>query len=181
MGEQAKAKSKSAAVSHPVQQCLEIGPFRSVKETLRASDWLAHAGIAYGMRTRMVKVPESFWVYLPPLPSHLAAVRMLRELDRKGIHSHIIVSQPGFDNAISLGLYNFPRNAHVRLAQLAEKGVHAREQVRYRSETRYWLDANLNRPGVLSKLQHKDWKLPGVRVHKLRCAVAPTQVPHRTR
>ncbi len=156
------------------RQCLTIGPFGAMSKALRAGAWLKAAGIAYGTHTQVDKVVSSYWVYLPPRASLSAAKRMLRELDRKGIRNHIIMQQPGLDNAISLGLYDLPDNAHARMVELAKKGVHANQQVHYRLRTRYWLDLEVGEASERTRLQSRDWGAAGVAVQETSCAAVPT-------
>ena len=160
-------------VAPPVRQCLTIGPFDTASEVQQAGAWLKSAGISYATRTRVDKVVSSYWVYLPPLASRAAAMRMLRELDRRGIRNHIIVQQPGLNYAISLGLYDLPDNAHARLAELARKGVRAKQQTRYRSRTRYWLDVEVVQADEPARLQSRDWGAAGAAVQETSCAPVP--------
>ena len=160
-------------VAPPVRQCFAIGPFDTVSEVQQAGAWLKSAGISYATRTRVDKVASSYWVYLPPLASRAAAMRMLRELDLKGIKNHIIVQQPGQNYAISLGLYDLPKNAHTRLAELVKKGVHAKQKIRYRSRTRYWLDVEVVQADEHARLQSRDWGAAGAALQDTSCAPVP--------
>ncbi len=158
-----------APASPPERRCVTIGPFEVAADAQRAGKELQRAHIDYADRTKTDRVPQSYWVYLPA-PSHAAAVRMLRVLDRKGIRQHIIMRQPGLENAISLGLYDKPANAQDRLDGLAKKGVHARQRIRYRTRTRYWLDAEVRSLGESERLPGWNWGAPGVVARDVSCA-----------
>ena len=168
------AASNIVAVPAPVRRCVTIGPFSAAEAAQRGGAWLKGARISYAVRTQDDQVPASYWVYLPPLASRAAAERMLKELDRKGVRQHIIVRQPGLENAISLGLYDMPANASTRITELARKGVHAQQQIRYRLLTRYWLDVELARPGERAQLLGQDWGVAGAAVQDVPCAGAPS-------
>ena len=157
-----------------MRRCVTIGPFSAAAAAQRGGAWLKGARIDYAVRAQDDQVPASYWVYLPPLASRAAAERMLKELDRKGVRQHIIIRQRGLENAISLGLYDMPANASTRIAELARKGVHARQQIRYRLRTRYWLDVELARPGERTQLLGQDWGVAGAAVQDVPCAGAPS-------
>ncbi len=129
-------------------------------------------GVGYSMRKQEDKVVSSYWVYLPPRSSQREAELTLKRLDRKGIRDHIIVQEPGMNNAISLGLYTLLKNAHIRVQELARKGVHAKQQVRYRQRTRYWMDVEVDQSGQVVRLKSENWGTLSVAVQDMPCVTS---------
>ncbi|MHB8455330.1 MAG: hypothetical protein ACYDDO_11695 [Acidiferrobacterales bacterium] len=159
------------------RQCLTIGPFDTDAAAQNAGvQLLKTVGVGYSMRKQEDKVASSYWVYLPPRSSQRAAELTLKRLDRKGIRDHIIVQEPGMNNAISLGLYTLPKNARIRVEELARKGVHAKQQVRYRQRIRYWMDVEIDQSGQVVRLKSEDWGTPGVGVKDVPCVTSAAPV-----
>ncbi len=158
----------------PARQCLTIGPFDTDAAAQNAGlQLLKTAGLGYSMRKQEDKVASSYWVYLPPRSSQREAEITLKQLDRKGIKDHVIVQEPDMNNAISLGLYALPKNARIRMEELARKGVHAKQQVRYRQRTRYWMDGEVDQSDQVTRLKSEDWGASGVAAQDVPCATAP--------
>ena len=77
--------------------------------------------------------------------------------------------------AISLGLFTQIDNAQKRLQELAQKGVLARQEIRYRTESLVWFDLRLPEPAdaALDRLRAIDWSSPDVEVRDEPCAPEP--------
>jgi len=167
------APVKTETPPPPPHQCLTIGPFDTDAAAQNAGASLHAGGIVYSLRTQDDRVVSSYWVFLPPRASHRQAELTLRQLDRKGIREHVIVQEPGMDDAISLGLYTQPENARARIAELVKKGVHAKLQTRYRTRTRYWLDVEIVEPGQHAHLKSQHWDAAGVAAQDMACTATP--------
>ena len=103
--------------------CIDIGDFSPHAATAfeDALSRLSHTGIP---QRRVVRGAPSQMVYLPPLPSELAAVRRLSELRALGFaDSAVIRDDPARRWGISLGLFSKPELAEAQLAKLREAGI----------------------------------------------------------
>ena len=75
--------------------------------------------------------------------------------------------------AISLGLFTQVDNAQKRLQELAQKGVTAQQEIRYRTETLTWFDLRLPEPAdaVLERLRAIRWEAPAIEIRDALCAL----------
>src|SRR5438552_723803 len=103
--------------------CLELGAFgpgdaAGVQQALEP--------LALGSRLSQRRVEEiaSYWVFMPPQRSRLAANQKAAELKKLGVEDFYIVQEDSkFRFAISLGVFKTEEAARSRLAELRKKGV----------------------------------------------------------
>ncbi len=164
---------KPTAPPPPPPKCVTVGPFDADKAAREVGVRLKAEGIDYAVRTEDKKEVSSYWVYLQPAASRYKAELMLKRLDRLGIRDHVIVTEGKLNNAISLGLYANPENARTRMRQMAKKGVKARQEVRYRTRSLYWLDMEVREPDQYAHLLSQDWGAPGVSAQDVVCKNQP--------
>lgn len=98
--------------------CLEWGPF-AAPELLRAQEQLAAMA---AVRSRVRELPGSpvWWVHLPALRSREEADRRVRELDELGVKDARVVTDEGYRNAVSLGIFRTEEAAAAHQARLRE-------------------------------------------------------------
>jgi len=123
--------------------CTTLGPWKDRMEAEKALSGLVRKG--YQGRTRPVAVSKDrlHWVFLPAYPDREAAMRVLRELQRRGVDS-FIVSDGEDANAVSLGYFSSPESARGLMVKMKTSGYPAQTRETLRQETEYWvyLDAD---------------------------------------
>ncbi|WP_369855626.1 hypothetical protein [Candidatus Thalassolituus haligoni] len=113
-----KAKDSQSRMSKGNKRCFVLGPYQ---DELDARHARARAE-ALGMAGRTTKTelpggePREFWVHVPPRASRDAAIRVLKELQRRGIDSYII-TKGELSEGVSLGLFRQRESAE----QLVER------------------------------------------------------------
>lgn len=158
----------------PKMRCVGIGPFLA-ESVEPAASWLAAERLEHARRSEERKVESSYWIHLGPFENRKQAEKRLKEIERLGIRDLLIMSDAQGEVAISLGLFSQADNARNRMQELADKGIAARQEVRYRSETRLWFDLRLPEPAdePVAKLRGHDWG-SGVEVQDSAC---PAEAP----
>jgi hypothetical protein len=139
--------------------CMALGPF-ATQEDLRVARNALEPQVKR-MRARQEQTTQSrgWWVYLPPMSSHAAALAEARQLAAKNIQDYFVISGAGDDqNTVSLGLFKDPANARKRRDQIAAAGFPAQMSERTETVPEYWLDL------IPVDSTHFDWRS---RVHDL--------------
>lgn len=163
-----KPSGDAVAMGRAGKVCLTLGPFATLVSTGRASQRLKGLGIAHKRRVHITKTIASYRVFLPRLHSRQAAEEKRRQLTRLGFKDHYIIEEPGMENAISLGVFSVRQNAWVLVRRLADKGIGAKQETVYSTETIYWWDLTLKR-AKLAQLRGVQWKTPAVRLQDRSC------------
>lgn len=120
--------------------CFTVGPFDDAAAATRAREQLRELGLAPEQRVLTDEEVYGYQVLLPPFPEREAAIAATRELAAKGISEYFVVTEPEFENAVSLGLFRQQRFATRHTAYLQELGFEPEIRVRTRERTRYWQD-----------------------------------------
>lgn len=153
----ASATAPAAPTEKP-HACVSIGPFETSELAEQAGKRLVEGRFAYVQRVDADRIESSYWIYLPPLANRKAADTKREELARLGINDHYVMLEPGMENIISLGLFSQVDNARHRMQELAAKGIHAKQETRYRTHTLYWLDIPADQPDdLINQLKKMDW------------------------
>lgn len=161
------------AAAKPRPRCVNIGPFTSSSNADLAAARLTQEKLNGVRRSEERKSENSYWVYLTPFASRKQAEQRLKELERLGVREILIMQDASGQPAISLGLFNQADNAQKRLQELAQKGVTAQQEIRYRTETLTWFDLRLPEPAdaELERLRTIPWEAPGIEVRDALCAL----------
>jgi hypothetical protein len=165
----------SLVAAKPRPRCVSIGPFAAPELADKAVLRLTAEKQVATRRSEERKLEGSYWVHLAPFAGRKQAEQRLKELERLGIRDVLIMPDADGNPAISLGLFTQADNAQKRLQELAEKGVPAQQEIRYRTESLVWFDLRLPEPAdaALEGLRAIDWGAPGVEVRDAACAPAP--------
>jgi hypothetical protein len=165
----------SLVAAKPRPRCVSIGPFATAELADKAQVRLVEAKQVAIRRSEENKIESSYWVHLAPFGNRQQAERRLKEVERLGIRDILIMPDADGKPAISLGLFTSADNAQKRLQELAQKGVQAQQEVRYRTERLSWFDLRLPEPAgaVLERLRAIDWGASGVEVRDAPCAPKP--------
>ncbi len=162
------------AATKPRQRCIAIGPF-APDPAGKAGAWLAGEKFEAARRGEERKIENSYWIYLAPFATRKEAERRLQELERLGLRDLLIMPATQGQIAISLGLFTQAENAQNRLKELAQKGIEASQEIRYRTEPVTWLDLRLPEPAdaAVEQLRTHDWGAAGIEVRENACPPEP--------
>ena len=159
------------AVVKPRPRCVTVGPLPSTPAD-QAATWFGNEKLEAVRRTEETKVESSYWIYLAPFATRKEAEQRKKEIEKLGVRDVLIMQDPHGAIAVSLGLYTQADNARHRMQELAEKGVKAQQETRYRTETTSWFDLRLPEPAdeAVGRLRAQDWGAAGVEVRDAPCA-----------
>ena len=150
---QPAAPSDEAPLSSSEPLCTLVGPFKKelsaeyFVERLQALDVLA--------AVTLLEVPgsSSYWVYQRPESSRKAALRLLHELQAKGIDSYVI-PKGDLANGVSFGLYNERKRADDRVAEIRGLGYEAQIRTVTRTFEESWVTL---KAGEAEKISRDHW------------------------
>ncbi|MHB8624321.1 MAG: hypothetical protein ACYC9J_07825 [Sulfuricaulis sp.] len=158
--------------------CLHIGPLPDMDMSTKAEAKLNELHITFTRRVEETKTVSGYQVYLPPLASREAAERKRQELTRLGFKDHALMQDPGWDNAISLGLFAVEANAAARVHDLTAKGIEANVRPLTQNRTSYWLDISEALPvDIVTKLHQTDWGSKDIQLQQSACPPAANLPP----
>lgn len=161
------------AAAKPRPRCVSIGPFLSLASADSAATRLTNEKFSATRRDEERKSENSYWIHLTPFANRKQAEQRLKELEQLGIREMLIMQDANGQVAISLGLFTQADNAQKRLQGLAQKGVSAQQEIRYRTETLTWFDLRLPEPAdaPLERLRALPWDVPAIEVRDSLCAL----------
>lgn len=120
-------------VGRKPRSCIDWGGFATA-DAARAEKAVAALREGLGVEVRRTEGgTSSWWVHVPPQANRRAADRIAEDLKRAGeTEYYVVLDDPKFANAISLGLFTTEAGALARRAQiqklgLAEVAVQARD------------------------------------------------------
>ncbi|MCY0966097.1 SPOR domain-containing protein [Parathalassolituus penaei] len=123
------------------RRCYLLGPYGDEIDSRHA----AARSQALGLTGRSIYTeipsgePEEYWVYIPPRPSRDAAVRILKEMQKRGFDSFII-TKGELAEGVSLGVFRNQDSA----VQLADQVREFNSQVAVKQVTKtrreFWLE-----------------------------------------
>jgi len=117
--------AKPVATSTSGKACFRAGPFLDPNQATEVAEKLTALKLSFSRDAGERKAVTGYRVQLPPLESKTAAERKRRDLTRLGFKDHALITEPGFENAISLGVFSVEPNAKAQLSRLAAKGITA--------------------------------------------------------
>jgi hypothetical protein len=138
LSEAGKVPASESAPARRQQLCPVVGPWDGVAGAEQALSTLRTAGYRGQIRAVEVQKERLSWVYLPAYPSRDEALRVLRELQARGVDS-FIVGQGEDQNAISLGYFASEESAEGLRMKMNNAGYPARVRETGRQVTEYWL------------------------------------------
>ncbi|WP_233843630.1 SPOR domain-containing protein [Dyella sp. 2HG41-7] len=147
--------------------CMALGPFATQEDLRIVRNELGAQTLR--MRARQEQITESrgWWVYLPPSPSHAAALAQARQLGARNIQDYFVVGSGDNQNTVSLGLFKDPANARKRRDDIVAAGFPAQMSERTETVPEYWLDL------IPLDSKHFDWRSrihdPGIGSHSTGC------------
>ncbi len=141
--------------------CFSVGPFEQESSSDEIYEILLDSGIDAKQRSVNERQPKSYWVYLSPRESLAEALATVAYLENNNINEHYIMPEPPeHEHAISLGLYEKLNAARNKLAEIKKLNLDAKMEVRFKENTRYWVDFrqynDSSQPRVLEELLKKN-------------------------
>lgn len=82
---------------------------------------------------------QEYWVYMPPLSSRAATLRLLKELQARKLDGFLI-TQGELSNGISLGIFPHENSAEAILERLQIAGYQAQIKKISRKQSAYWFE-----------------------------------------
>ena len=118
--------------------CPVVGPWEQLAEADQAARLLGRGGYRATVEPVRVARDRLHWVYLPAIADRDQALRVLRELQSRGVDSFIVAD--GADaNAISLGYFSSADSARGLMTKMQTAGYPAETRETAKEVTEYWL------------------------------------------
>jgi len=145
-------QQQSAAPVRPI--CQMIGPFSALLKAEYAAENLKALDVKADVQAVDLPGDPGFWVFLEPLPSRKQAMRLLRQLQAKGVDSYVF-KKGELRNGISFGLYSHRSSALKRQAEVVQMGYQPGILEQARSKQEVWVVIS----GVeAAKLDRQAWQ-----------------------
>ncbi|OGI41374.1 MAG: hypothetical protein A2140_08155 [Candidatus Muproteobacteria bacterium RBG_16_62_13] len=161
----------------PDAVCFRLGPFAGAEAAGEAGQRLTDLKLAYESREEKQMTVTGYRVYLSPYKTLAQAEAVRRELRRKGFRDHVVMTEAGFKNAVSLGLFTVEENARRHLRNLAAKGFKAQLQFQHQVKSLFWLEVR-SQPDQVEALRALVWKDTAVKLAPdAACTPAPVAAP----
>lgn len=121
--------------------CPVVGPWDQLTAADQAAQMLARSGYRATVESLRVARDRLHWVHLPAIADRDQALRVLRELQSRGVDSFIVAD--GADaNAISLGYFSSADSARGLMMKMQTAGYPAEMRQTAKQVTEYWLRVN---------------------------------------
>lgn len=118
--------------------CPVVGPWDQLAAADQAAQVLAKSGYRATVEALRVARDRLHWVHLPAIADREQALRVLRELQSRGVDSFIVAD--GADaNAISLGYFSSADSARGLMMKMQTAGYPAEMRQTAKEVTEYWL------------------------------------------
>jgi hypothetical protein len=132
--------------------CYTIGPITDRARAIEISGRYSAQRLRTALKSSLEKQYMGVMVYIDGHKSRAEALKTANQLSAKGLRDHIIVSDPGKPNVLSLGVFGLKKNAD-RLKYRAQRlGFPVKTEARYRERTIYWVYAEQSSEDELKRL-----------------------------
>lgn len=134
-------RKEPAAEREAGQGKIVLGGFDSRERIEALRQRLLSLGLDGRIVEQSLDAEMEYWVYLPPLASRAATLRLLRELQARKVDGFLI-AQGELANGISLGI--FPREDSAKAVQvrLLNAGYQAQIKMISRQQSAYWFEVS---------------------------------------
>lgn len=148
----AAAVTASASLTQPVistpaassERCVSVGPFNDLAQAARGAALLRDRGFDPKQRAEQGELWEGYWVSVGGLRSPADEARLMRALDRAGIHdAHAMPDESG-ERRMSVGLFSERDRAEKRAQAVKKLGFAAEITERTQPGTVYWVDMDIS-------------------------------------
>lgn len=121
-----------------VQAGLLLGGFNDETQQAALAQRLMTMGISADSVTETSELDLEYWVFLPPVASRAASLRLLKELQARRLDGFLITSGE-LENGISLGIYQQEEAARGMQERMRTAGYAASIQEKVKARNQYWL------------------------------------------
>ncbi|MEE4249204.1 MAG: SPOR domain-containing protein [Alcanivoracaceae bacterium] len=118
--------------------CPVIGPWDRYAEADQVLQVVRREGYRASVESVKVARDRLHWVYLPASGDKAQALRLLRELQSKGVDS-FVVAEGADENSVSLGYFSSADSARGLMVKMQTSGYPAEIRETSRESTEYWL------------------------------------------
>lgn len=150
--EQQQQLLSSAKPIRPI--CQMIGPFAVLLKAEYAAENLKALDVRADVQVVDLPGDPGFWVFLKPLPSRKQAMRLLRQLQAKGVDSYVF-KKGELRNGISFGLYSHRSSALRRQQEVVQMGYQPGILEQARSKQEVWVVVS---GAEAAKLDRQAWQ-----------------------
>jgi hypothetical protein len=132
--------------------CYTIGPLTDRARAIEISGRYSARRIRTALKSSLEKQYRGVMVYIDGHKTRADALKTARKLSAKGMRDHIIVSDPGQANVLSLGVFGLKKNADRLMYRAKKLGFPVKAEARYRERTIYWVYAEQSSEDELMRL-----------------------------
>ena len=135
--------------------CYTIGPLTDRARAIEISGRYSAQGLRTALKSSLEKQYMGVMVYIDGHKTRAEALKTANQLSAKGMRDHIIVSDPGQSNVLSLGVFGLKKNADRLMYRVQRLGFPVKAEARYRERTIYWVYAEQSSEDELKRLLKK--------------------------
>ena len=132
--------------------CYTIGPLTDRARAIEISGRYSAQGVRTALKSSLEKQYMGVMVFIDGHKTRADALKTANALSAKGMRDHIIVSDPGQNNLLSLGVFGLKKNADRLMYRVQKLGFPAKAEARYRERTIYWVYAEQSSEEELMRL-----------------------------
>jgi hypothetical protein len=146
------AAAASTSLTQPVtsttppvasERCVSVGPFNDLAQAARGAALLHDRGFEPKQRAEQGEQWEGYWVSVGGLRSPADETKLMKALDRAGIHdAHSMPAEQG-EKRVSVGLFSERDRAEKRAQAVKKLGFTADISERTQPGTVYWIDMDI--------------------------------------
>jgi hypothetical protein len=148
----ASATASTTSLAHPVTsmaaptagRCVSLGPFNDLAQAARGAAILRDRGFDPRQRAEQGEMWEGYWVSVAGLRSRADETKLMKVLNRAGIHdARAMPDEPG-GRRVSVGLFSERERADKRAQAVKKLGFTAEVSERTQPGTVYWVDMDIS-------------------------------------
>jgi len=152
VGEPAEPESLVTEDVSDKRVCYTIGPLTDRARAIEISGRYSAKRIRTALKSSLEKQYRGVMVYIGGHKTRADALKTANKLSAKGVRDHIIVSDPGQDTVLSLGVFGLKKNADRLKYRVQKLGFPVKTEARYRERTIYWVYAEQSSEDELMRL-----------------------------
>lgn len=144
---------------------LILGGFYEEKLAGQLRQRLLGVGVNGHIVQYQMEAEQEYWVYMPPLSSRAATLRLLKELQARKLDGFLI-TQGELSNGISLGIFQHENSAQAMFERLQQGGYQAKVKKISRQRPVYWFKVSASSERLIDEtmLQALQNDFPGLQL-----------------
>ncbi len=120
--------------------CYTLGPYSSEQVAQLVMAKIRKYGLAVQMRSLQTMETLNYLVYIPPLPTLVAAQKVTQDMANYDVQEHLVINDGPYKNAISLGFFDDLNKAMRHAEYIRYLGYDARYTEQKAPRAVFWLD-----------------------------------------